>query len=82
MTLNVGDVSAYAEWQYRTACGVAVSLALGPDKALVLAGLEDSFVTLNVLAGTDQGLTADALEAFADGFDFSLLQPARPLGAP
>lgn len=82
VTLNVGDVSAYAEWQYRTACGVAVSLALGPDKALVLAGLEDSFVTLNVLAGTDQGLTADALEAFADGFDFSLLQPARPLGAP
>lgn len=85
--LNVGDVSAYEEWTYRTACGQVVTLALGPAKALLLADLGDSFVTLNVLAGTDTDpagifssgpISAADLEALADSFDFTKLTPAVP----
>lgn len=75
--LNVGDAAAYQEWQYGTSSGVTVTLALGPDKALVLADLGDSFVTINVLEGTDQGLAAEHMEAFADTFRFDRLTPAR-----
>lgn len=84
--LNVGDVSQYREWTYETACGQAVTLALSPGKALVLADLGDSFVTVNVLAGTETDpddifssgpfFQAD-LEALADSFDFTVLTPVR-----
>ena len=85
--LNVGDVSAYEEWTYRTACGQVVTLALGPAKALLLADLGDSFVTLNVLAGTETDpddifssgpISAKDLETLADSFDFTVLIPAAP----
>ena len=85
--LNVGDVSSYEEWTYRTACGQAVTLALGPAKALLLADLGDSFVTLNVLAGTETDpadifssgpISAANLENLADSFDFTKLTPAIP----
>ena len=83
--LNVGDVSSYEEWTYRTACGQTVTLALGPAKALLLADLGDSFVTLNVLAGTETDpadifssgpISAANLENLADSFDFTKLTPA------
>lgn len=85
--LNVGNVEAYQEWTYSTACGISVTLALGPDKALVIANLPDSFVTINVLAGTETSeydifssgpFMAEDLERFADSFDFSVLTPVRP----
>ena len=77
--LTIGDADSYSQWSYETSCGVTVTLALGPDKGLVLADLPDSFVSVNVLEGVDQGLTAADLEAFADSFDLSVLTPARPL---
>lgn len=89
--LNVGDMSAYEEWTYESACGRQVTLALGPDKALVLAELPDSVVSLNVLAGTETDLddvfssgpfSAENLEALADSFDFACLTPALPVTAP
>lgn len=73
--LNVGDANAYDEWTYTTASGVAVSLSLGPTKCLVIADLGESFLTVNVLCGTDdQGVTASDLENFANTFDFSALK--------
>lgn len=82
--LNVGDVSQYQEWTYGTACGQTVTLALSPSKGLILADLGDSFVTVNVLAGTETDpddifssgpfFQAD-LEALADSFDFTVLTP-------
>ena len=76
--LNVGDAATYREWTYTTSSGVTVSLALGEGKALVIADLPGSFVTVNVLAGTSEdafsgGNTVDGetLEAFADTIDFS-----------
>ena len=82
--LDIGDVSDYEEWRYEAACGVAVSLALGPDKALVLADLEDCFVTVSVYsiavprpAGADEGVTRADLEALADGLDLAALSPVE-----
>lgn len=77
--LNVGNLSSYEEWHFRTAGGQEVTLDLGPDKGLILADLEDSFILINVLMGTEQGVSRQDLEELADSFDLSLLTPARPL---
>lgn len=86
--LNITDVEQYREWTYSTKSGLPVTLALGPGKALILADLGDSFVSVNVLAGTeseDDGLFSSGpflkqnLESLADSFDFSALTPVvRP----
>lgn len=80
--LDIGDVADYQEWRYKAACGIAVTLALGPDKALILADLEDCFVTVSVYsifqpvpAGADEGVTPADLETLADGLDFAALSP-------
>jgi len=80
VALNINDAEQYEQWEYDTACGVPVLLALGPEKALIFADLEDSFVAVNVLAGQatplsdgSGGVTREALEALADSFDFSIL---------
>jgi hypothetical protein len=74
--LNVGDADSYQEWQYTTKSGITVSLALSESKALVIADLNDSFVTINVLTGTagaagsEGGITREDLQSFADLFAF------------
>nr|WP_326186081.1 hypothetical protein [uncultured Oscillibacter sp.] len=84
--LNITDAAEYREWTYETACGVPVTLALGPNKALILTDLDDSFVTVNVLAGTETDpddifssgpISAEDLEELADLFDFTVLTPVR-----
>lgn len=87
--LNIENVSQYQEWVYETACGIPVTLALGPDKGLILMDLGDSFVTVNVLAGTETSpddifssgpISAENLEALADSFDFTVLTPVEDPG--
>lgn len=88
ITLNIGDVSEYETWGYETACGVPVTLALGSEKALVLADLGDCFISLNVLAGTETSpddvfssgpFYQEDLENLADSFDYTVLTPVSPL---
>ncbi|MBE6996179.1 MAG: hypothetical protein E7429_05595 [Ruminococcaceae bacterium] len=88
MILNIINVNDYTEWSYVTESGVPVTLALAPHKALVIADLPDSFVTINVLAGTETPtddifshgpLSAQDLERFADSFNLSVLTPALPV---
>ena len=71
--LNIRDAEAYEQWEYTTACGETVLLALGPTKALILADTAQSFVAVNVLSGTDYNLTAGDLQLLADSIDFSIL---------
>jgi hypothetical protein len=83
--LNITDAEQYEQWEYETASGVTVLLALGPDKALILADLDESFVAVNVLGGTaapepgtedefaPSPMTAERLQALADSIDFSIL---------
>ncbi len=75
--LNITDASQYTEWTYQTASGITVSLSLGPDKALVIADLGSSFLTVNILAGSQEGiatLTAADVEAFANTIDLAALK--------
>ena len=53
VSLNITDAATYEQWEYKTACGETVLLALGPHKALILADLPDSFVAVNVMAGAE-----------------------------
>ena len=74
--LNIGNADDYTEWSYQTASGVTVCLASSPDKCLIFADLENSFVTVNVLAGTaveSGSITAENLQELADSFNFSML---------
>jgi len=84
VSLNVVDVSGYSQWQYETASGETVLLALGPGKALVLGDYPDCFIAVNVLAGTNPddplwpgNLDREDLEALADGIDFTVLKDVR-----
>ncbi len=79
--LNIGNLEDYREWSYKTACGITVRLAISPYKSLVIADMDTSFVTINVLAGTEYGfldeagkITAADLELFADSLDYTLLK--------
>ena len=76
--LNVGNAEEYEQWEYTTACGETVLLALAPHHALILAESEQSFTVVSVMAGSEAGpsgaaISAEQLEALADSFDFTLL---------
>lgn len=75
ISLTLPNVDSYQEWEYQTSCGVPVLLALGDGRALILADMEDSFVSVLCLAGENDGLTREQLEALADSFDLSRLDP-------
>lgn len=72
--LNIGDAGAYRQWVYETADGVSLLLAerLDGGHALILADRPESFVAVNIL-GTEQPLSREDLEAFAESIAFSLL---------
>lgn len=70
--LSIGRAEDFTEWQYMTDCGELVLLALGPDKALILSDSEECFITVNVLRGTEEGMTKEDLQALADKIDFSI----------
>lgn len=77
--LVVGEPSLFESWEYRSACGIPVTLALGPYKGLLLAELADCYISVNILMGTEgeDGLTPADLEAFADSLDLTLLTPVK-----
>jgi hypothetical protein len=72
--LNIGVVSDYEEWQYETSSGESVLLALGPNKALIFADFYSCFIAVNVLCGTDEGMSREKLADFADTFDYGILK--------
>ena len=78
--LYVGNTADYREWTYTTACGIPVTLALGARKGLILADLQDCFITVHTFAGSETAenpLWPEHLKRFADTLDFSLLSPVK-----
>lgn len=73
--LNLGDISEYQEMLYESKSGVPVTLALGKSRILVLADLKDSFVTVTIPFGTENGLEQSHLKLLADSIDFAALTP-------
>lgn len=80
-TLGIGDSKDYEEWNYKTKCGVNVYLALSSTKALIITERKNSFVAVNVLAGTEEGfldgddtINRKDLEKMADTFNYTILK--------
>lgn len=71
--LNIGQVEEYKQWQYLSACGEPILLALGPSKALIFADLEECFISVNVLSGSEEGMTTEDLQELTDKIDFGVL---------
>lgn len=83
--LNVGDIETYDQSEYTTWNGMQVLLARSSDKALVFVDNGTAFISINIKnpRGGDevygeQMMPWEALEAFADTFDFSF-EP-QPVG--
>lgn len=74
VVLNVGKVDEYKEYPYSTPDDNPVLLELGPSKGLVVGDFEDCVITVNLLAGTEDGITRDDLKKLADEIDFNLLK--------
>ncbi len=85
VALNIGDLSDFEEWGYRTADGTPVTLGLGAwNRSLILADLGDSFVLVNVLTGkqgddtfSSGAIGREELEELADSFRYSALTPVK-----
>lgn len=76
--LNIGQPEDYTEWQYITACGEPVLLELGSyQRSLIFADYEECFISVNVLAGIEDGLTKEDLQELADQIDFKILMDVR-----
>lgn len=76
VTLNVGAVEDYHEWNYTTKDGQNVLLANSDSRALILVERGESFLVVNVLNDlvSDTFETSDELlEELADIFDFSAI---------
>ena len=77
VVLHVRQVEDYTDWQYYTACGEPVLLALGPYHSLIIADFEKCFVTVNVLLGSEDGMTKEDLQEMADKIDFRILKDVQ-----
>ena len=80
VTLNIGNADEYEEWIYTTSRGDEVQLSLGASRCVLMVDLPKSFVTINLLGGTDgdslfmpEPVSREDLEAFAELFNFSVL---------
>lgn len=87
VVLNVGDLKDYAEWDYTTANGVALKLALGPIRGFIWGDLPEGFLFVNVLTGREGDDTFSSgpidsaeLEQLAEMFDFTALSSAGTRG--
>jgi len=80
----LANLDNFEEWEYVTADGTTVILAISANKSLLVANLDNCFVFVNILSGTEnndssktsygaQPIDKGDLEAFADGFDFAKL---------
>lgn len=73
--ISGGIPEDYEEWNYVTASGVEVVFAANEKEAMMIAGLQGSYVTASFTTGLlpEKTLTRDMLESLADGIDLAVL---------
>lgn len=79
--LNVGDISQYKQWTYKTKCGVEVAIALntkGGQNGVVLANTPKGFVAINLCENEDEfgkpiKYTKAMIEEFVNHINFNNL---------
>lgn len=72
--LNIGDIEDYREQVIVTDSGIALATALSEYKAVLITEFDSCIVSINVMDGTNIGLTFDDLKDLANTFDFSAIQ--------
>ena len=72
--LNLKNISLYVESHSKTPTGDDLLLAVGPDRGVILGDLGDCFISVNVLAGDGQTITAEMLKTIANSFDYAILK--------
>lgn len=77
VVLHIGNIDEYQEFQYISACGEPVILALSAGKSLIFADFDQCFILLNILEGSETGITEEILKEIADEFDFTVLKDVR-----
>ncbi len=75
--LNIGDIDDYQEQTLITDSGVEIAAAISEDKAVLITEFDSCFVTINVMGGTDRGITFDDLKDLANTFDFSAIENVK-----
>ena len=77
--LPVVNFEKYEQWNYTTAGGDTVLLAIGPEKAMIFTESDHWFITAVYYKITEEDLVMDkpALEAVAEVFDYSV-SPSAP----
>ncbi|MDE7252142.1 MAG: RNA polymerase sigma factor [Acetatifactor sp.] len=77
VTLNVGEIGEYREWDYVTGSGQVVLLANSSSKALIIVEREHSLIIVNVLGDLLSGdtfeMSDEKLEELANLFDFAAI---------
>lgn len=78
---ELGQPGEYEQWSYTTDNGIPLILAVSPDQALILAEGTDAVILVTVFnprvgdaAYGELTMDREAMEAFADTFDFSLVE--------
>ena len=78
----MADTDDYEEWTYTTGGGTDILLAISANKSIMAVELDNCFVFVNILSGIDnngghalgaQPMNKNSLEAFAESFDFALI---------
>jgi len=75
--LNIGDIADYQEQAIVTDSGEELAAALSEYKSVLIAEFDSCFVCINVMGGTDMGLTFDDLKDLANTFDFSVIEKVK-----
>ena len=76
VTLNIGTIEEYHEWNYTTESGQSVLLANSDEKALIIVERDNSYIVVNVLgdfASSTFEVSNEILEELTDVFDFSAI---------
>lgn len=76
VTLNIGTIEEYHEWNYTTESGQSVLLANSDEKALIIVERDSSYILVNVLgdfASSTFEVSNEILEELTDVFDFSAI---------
>lgn len=72
--LNIGNIECYQEQVLATDSGIQFLAGLSEQHAVLIAEFDSCFISINVMSGTEMGITFDDLKDLVNTFDFSVIE--------
>ncbi len=72
--LNLGDIESYQEQRIVTDSGIELAAGVSAEKAVLVAEFDSCFISINVMGGTELGITFDDLKDLANTFDLNVVK--------